>query len=217
MSLEAMDDHEQLILSDSSVIEKALDCCGDCFQDTLHDMLAPPQTFSPHSFTDDGISQIQNQIQQLSLGQHTNFHSSYIQLPQLEIPTFSGDKMRLKEFWDAFEATIDRNRNLNGIEKLNYLNSKLMGEAKGAVSLILLSNENYSVAVALLKERFGDVQRVVNCHYTELININPAINNSKGLRLLRGMFKNNVDFCYKKLSSQHRLIQTIPFSFGNRM
>ena len=31
------------------------------------------------------------------------------------------------------------------------------------------------------------------------------------------MIKNNVDFCYKKLSSQHRLIQTIPFRFGNRM
>ena len=33
---------------------------------------------------------------------------------------------------------------------------------------------------------------------------------------LRGMIKNNVDFCYKKLYSQHRLIQPIPFcGFGN--
>ena len=32
---------------------------------------------------------------------------------------------------------------------------------------------------------------------------------------IRGMIKNNVDFCYKKLYSQHRLIQTIPFRFGN--
>ena len=92
--------------------------------------------------------------------------------------------MRWKECWDIFEATIDRNQNLKDIEKFNYLNSKLMGEAKGAVSGILLSNENYSVAVALLKERFGDVQSVVYCHFTELINITPAINNSKGLRLL---------------------------------
>ena len=34
---------------------------------------------------------------------------------------------------------------------------------------------------------------------------------------VRGMTINNVDFCYKKLSSHHRLIQTIPFCFGNRM
>ena len=32
---------------------------------------------------------------------------------------------------------------------------------------------------------------------------------------VRGMIKNNVDFCYKKLYSQHRLIQTILFCFGN--
>ena len=34
---------------------------------------------------------------------------------------------------------------------------------------------------------------------------------------VRGMIKNNVDFCYKKLYSQHRLIQTKPFRFGNCM
>ena len=32
---------------------------------------------------------------------------------------------------------------------------------------------------------------------------------------VRGMIKNNVDFCYKKLYSQHRLTQTIPLCFGN--
>ena len=36
----------------------------------------------------------------------------------------------------------------------------------------------------MLKERYGDVQSVVNCHYTELISITPAINNSKVLRQL---------------------------------
>ena len=186
ISLEGMDDHEQLLLADSFLIETTLDCCGDleCFQQTLQDMLAPPQTSFPYSLTDDGISQMQNKIQQLSLGQHSNFQSSSIKLPQLEIPTFSGDKMRWKEFWDTFEATVDHNPNLTDIEKLNYLNSKLIGEAKSAVSGILLSKENYRLAVEMLKERFGDVQSVVNCHYTELIYISPAINNSKGHRQL---------------------------------
>ena len=48
--------------------------------------------------------------------------------------------MRWKEFWDTFEATVDNNQNLTGIEKLNYLNSKLMDKAKSAVSGIMLSN-----------------------------------------------------------------------------
>ena len=47
-----------------------------------------------------------------------------------------------------------------------------------------MSNENYKVAVALLKERFGDIQSVINSHYVELVNLPTAINSPKGLRLL---------------------------------
>ena len=60
--------------------------------------------------------------------------------------------------------------------------SKLSGEAKNSVSGIQLSNENYQVAVELLKERYGDKQAVVTSHYTELINLKPAPNNPKRLR-----------------------------------
>ena len=91
-------------------------------------------------------------------------------------------KLRLTEFWDTFEATIHQNPTLSDIEKLHYLNSKLTGKAK--VSGVLLSNEKYSVAVTLVKDRFGHKQIVINCHYTELINVHPAINTSKGLRML---------------------------------
>ena len=35
--------------------------------------------------------------------------------------------------------------------------------------------------------------------------------------MLPGMIKNNVDFCYKKVASHHRLIKAIPFRFRNRI
>ena len=53
-------------------------------------------------------------------------------------------------------TTIDRNETVSGVEKLKSLNSKLTGEARQAISGILLSNENYNVATELLKLRFGD-------------------------------------------------------------
>ena len=49
---------------------------------------------------------------------------------------------------------------------MKYLNSKLTGEAKHAVSGIIFSNDNYQVAVTLMKERFGDIQTVIKAHYT---------------------------------------------------
>ena len=105
-----------------------------------------------------------------------------VKLPKLEIPSFSGEKLKWAEFWDSFEAAVHLNTSLSEVEKLNYLISKLSGEAKDSVSGIQLSNENYQVAVELLKERYGDKQAVVTSHYTELINLKPAPNNPKGLR-----------------------------------
>ena len=62
--------------------------------------------------------------------------------------------------------------------------SKLTEEAKNSVSGIILSNENYQVAVELLKERYGDKTALVTCHYAAMINLKQAPNNSKGLRNL---------------------------------
>ena len=84
--------------------------------------------------------------------------------------------------WDSFEEAVHLNTSPSDVEKLNYLSSKLSGEAKHSVSGIQLSNENYQVAVELLKERYGDKQAVFTSHYTELINLKPAPNNPKGLR-----------------------------------
>ena len=91
-----------------------------------------------------------------------------------------------------FETMIDQNGSLSEVKKLKYLNSKLTGEAKLAVSGILLSNENYKVAVDILKERFGDQQTVVNSHYAELINLSSANNTTRSLRFLYDQIEKNL-------------------------
>ena len=123
------------------------------------------------------------QQQQVSIGQLNSSQTASVRLPILEIPTFSGDRLKWTEFWDTFEASVDTNTNISDIEKLNYLLSKLSEEAKHSVSGILLSNENYNVVVDLLKERYGDSQTVINSHYV-LINLKSAQNTPRGLRSL---------------------------------
>ena len=93
-------------------------------------------------------------------------------------------KLKWCEFWDSFSASVHKNTSISDIEKLSYLMSKLTGEARQAVSGILLSNGNYSLVVGLLVERYGDAQTVVNSHYVELINLKLAQNTAKGLRAL---------------------------------
>ena len=102
------------------------------------------------------IRQQQLQHQQITMAQSNNRQQGSVRLPKLEIPPFNGDKLKWSEFWDSFNALVHKNTSISDIVKLNYLMSKLTGEARQAVSGILHSNENYSLVVELLKERYGD-------------------------------------------------------------
>jgi hypothetical protein len=53
--------------------------------------------------------------------------------------------------------------------------TKLYEEAR--VSRLSLSNDNYTLATGILKERFGDEQEAIDLHNHKLIK-NPPINNT---------------------------------------
>ena len=92
MSQEKPDELEQLMAEDSSLMETAFECRGDLenFHKSLEDMSALSQSVSPVNVADEGMNQIQSQLQQLKIRQH---HAS-IKLPKLEIPTFNGEKLK---------------------------------------------------------------------------------------------------------------------------
>ena len=191
---------QTLIREDWDFISAVTDCRDELVDIQKSEQRSPTDNWSSVTVTENKfdqmiqlISQMQQVIigqqqlqqqQQISIGHLNSNKTASVRLPILEIPTFSGDRLKWTEFWDTFEATVDKNSNISNIEKLNYLLSKLSGEAKHSVSGILLSNENYAVVVELLKERYGDSQTVINSHYVELINLKPAQNTPRGLRSL---------------------------------
>lgn len=85
---------------------------------------------------------------------------SAIKLPKLTLPKFSRNLLRWKEFWDAFESAVDKKEKINGINKFNYLKSNLEGQARMVVAELELSNENYQVAVDLLRKLMETGQRL---------------------------------------------------------
>ena len=62
-----------------------------------------------------GQQQLQQQ-QQISIGQLNSSKSASVRLPILEIPSFSGDKLKWTEFWDTFEASVHKNTSISDIE-----------------------------------------------------------------------------------------------------
>nr|CAD2200257.1 unnamed protein product [Meloidogyne enterolobii] len=90
-----------------------------------------------------------------------------VQLPRLELPEFHGDPHHWISFWQSFECSIDK-QNFSKIDKMKFLINCLKGEAKDAISDLMLTNENYEIAVKILKERFGDKNILIEALESEL-------------------------------------------------
>ena len=85
-----------------------------------------------------------------------------MKLPKIDIVLFAGDKLKWAEFWDSFECAIHKNKKLSNIERFNYLKGKVSGEAQRSIAGLSMTNDNYQVAVDILRDRFGDSQEVIN-------------------------------------------------------
>ncbi|VDI78452.1 Hypothetical predicted protein [Mytilus galloprovincialis] len=138
------------------------------------------------------IQMMQQMQLQNAKPQHDELNQAAVKLPKLEIMGYNGDKQKFKEFWDQFEVTVHKNTKLSNVEKFSYLKSKLHGTAQSAISGLQLSNENYDVAIDILKDRFGDIQNAVNAHYVELINLSCASNRTSELRFLYVKIERNL-------------------------
>ena len=90
-----------------------------------------------------------------------------MRLPKLQLPNFDGNILKWPEFWDVFESSVDK-QNISKVSKFSYLRSVLRGSALVVISGITLSNDNYDLAVALLKEKFGNPDSIVEALYSKL-------------------------------------------------
>ena len=104
-----------------------------------------------------------------------------IKSPQIDIRPVDGDVMKWCEFWDQFEASVDK-ASYSPVDKFNYLKLKLRGDALSAISGYELSNSNNSVVVDVLKQRFGNLQLIVDAHYRSLSLLPMATNQTASLR-----------------------------------
>ena len=90
------------------------------------------------------------------------------------LPEFSGEITLWPSFWDNFRAAIHENRQLSNIDRFNYLNTALKGEAKRLIQGYFITDQNYILAINQLRERYGDEKRIKACLRAELRRLPPA-------------------------------------------
>ena len=84
---------------------------------------------------------------------HSGSRNVSLKLPKITLPTFSGKYSEWTPFFDLFRNTVDCNRSLNDIQKLQYLKTSLKDQPARLLSHLPTTSANYDVALRILKER----------------------------------------------------------------
>ena len=74
-------------------------------------------------------------------------------MPRFDLPKLKGHYKDCITFYEQFMAPVDSSTTIPDIQKFNYLEAALSGEALQVVSHLPLSNSNYIIALKYLMDR----------------------------------------------------------------
>lgn len=128
-----------------------------------------------------------------------------IRLPQITLPTFSGDYASWSAFHDMFVSLIDSNASLTSVQKLHYLKSNLRDQAAHLLRHTQITNDNYETAWTALKTRFANKRILVNSQLSTLTKQPCA--QSESARSVRELIDTTND-CVNALKNQSVAVDT---------
>ena len=117
-----------------------------------------------------------------------------MKLPPIQVGEYNGSLLTWSLFWDKFDVAIHSRKDLSDIQKYTYLKSYLVGDAKRAIQGVTYDKDNYTKAIEVLTERFGNKQLRVSAHMKELQTIKGvgSINDVPGMRRMYDCLETNI-------------------------
>ena len=97
-----------------------------------------------------------------------------VKLPKLEWKSFDGRALSWQSFLGCFDSSIHKNTDLNDIDKFSYLQSFLWTSASQSIYKLTRSAENYTEAINLLHERYGNTQVQISAHVKQFLSLPPV-------------------------------------------
>lgn len=103
---------------------------------------------------------------------------SQVNLPKITLPAFNGKYDEWTTFIDLFTALVDQNQQITSAQKFMYLKSHVKNEPLTLINELPLTNENYQVALDLLKKRYDNKLVIINSHIKGLLDTPSVANGS---------------------------------------
>ena len=97
-----------------------------------------------------------------------------VKLPKLELKSFDRRALSWQSFLDRFDSSIRKNTDLNSINKFLYLQSFLCSSASESIYKLTRTAENYTEAINLLHERYGNTQVQISAHVKQFVSLPPV-------------------------------------------
>ena len=109
-----------------------------------------------------------------------------IRLPKIAVPTFNGDILTWKPFWEQFSVAVHSRTDISNQEKLVYLRHSVKdGSARSTIEGLSRTGENYDEAIECLKTRYDKPRLIHQAHVRKILDIPPLKSGSgKELRHL---------------------------------
>ena len=108
-----------------------------------------------------------------------------VTLPTISLPEFAGDVSEWPAFWDKFNGLIHQRMDIAKINKFSYLLGQLKSTALLVISQLPVTENNYDIAIKLLKDKYEDKDQVTTKLVNKLLDLKPPNHNYEDLQLFR--------------------------------
>lgn len=118
------------------------------------------------SFLLNKITVNSNKDENVSSNENSNKNEISLKLPEIALPKFDGKYDSWNVFKNQFDNLISDNKQLTDSQKLFYLHSSLIGDAKQIES----KNDSFSSLFKALEDRYNNKRAIVESHINAIMN-----------------------------------------------
>ena len=96
-------------------------------------------------------------------------------------------------FWDQFLAALDVKTNMADVVKVSHLKGILSKDVQEPIRDLIMTNENYSIAFKILRERYANKQVLISAYMKCFVKLQPltSAKNVSGLRAIYDSVERN--------------------------
>ena len=97
-----------------------------------------------------------------------------LKMPKIDLPKFTGKYKDWVPFYDQLKSAVDKNDSISSdVQKLNYLEASLQGEAAEILSHLPLTNSNYRIGLKLLEDQYSNKRLKLKSHMDAILQAPP--------------------------------------------